>query len=199
MEQHSEAYHMETVNSLCRICATHALRKKDKKQRKLNAKCINVYRYDLKDLGFSIDHDGKFIHSSVICCLCESILKNYKKGSVCKETTIRRLSEKWYCSNKVWCPFNGELDINLCPLCKRRTELSEGGRGGRGRRRACGTKGQTSKEAAVDSDTIHKMVLNPFPPLSLSQATSPPLVIHPSPFPHQSGLSHHFQLVGAVA
>ena len=103
--------------------------------------------------GLSIDNDGKYMHSSVICLLCINIIKNFKKGLVCKETTAARLSEKWNGSIDVWCKFNGERDINLCPLCRRRSEISKTGRRRRGQRKVCHATGHSTKEATGDSDT----------------------------------------------
>ena len=96
------------------------------------------------------------IISLPFCRLFKTRLKSEEyclKGLDCKETTAARLSEKWNSYNQVWCKFYSERDINICPLCSRRSELSKNSRRRRGQRKACHATGLSTKEATDDSDT----------------------------------------------
>ena len=123
---HSEAHHLDCINSMCRLCGNKTKRNVKELGRKVT-QCVE-FEVDISNyFSITLGHDIEGVHSPFLCLLCTTKLRNLRRGQK-TQVTIHHLSEDIDLCKHIWIPYEQTMSLQDCSTCSHYQTLSKGGR-----------------------------------------------------------------------
>ena len=114
---HTDIFHYERLNSLCRICGERSKRSRDSMPAK---QCKNYGQELARCYGLHIsDETNGTLYSSTFCLKCYVRLAKLRNSAQPSEGILKTAKYQIENAKSVWTPFDSTVEVADCVVCSK--------------------------------------------------------------------------------